>query len=204
MESDYRFRGYSLSDKRPAAIAQLGYDHPSGIYANIAAIAALGHDTEFYFVGAQGNVGYVKRLNPRLYLDGGISHSQYDPIAPNRSKWSYTELYLGLGTDHVTGRVSYSPHYFVSDTSTIYAEAEAAFEPGENWRVNAHGGILFYLRSPEYIPHDSYYDWRLGVSRAFGHFDIHAALSGGGPGKDYYGSKPRDRTALTVGASWSL
>jgi len=204
VESDYRYRGYSLSDERPTAIAQLGYDHSSGLYANVAAFATFGRDSDVYFLGAQGNAGYVKRLNPRLYLDMGVTHSEYDPIAPDRGDWRYTEVYVGLGTDQITGRISYSPHYFIADTETVYTEVEGALEPSENWRLNAHAGALFYLSAPYFIPHDTYYDWRVGVSRRFGHFDLHAALSSGGPGKDYYGSTPRNRTAFTVGASWSL
>jgi uncharacterized protein (TIGR02001 family) len=183
---------------------QLGYDSPSGLYLNAAAIGALGRDADLYFLGVQGNIGYTQRLAPQLYIDGGVVHSEYDPIAPNRDHWRVTEIYLGLGTDEFTGRISYSPHYFISHTSTLYAEAEAAFEPAPEWRLNAHVGALLYLESPYFFRHDAYYDWRLGASRRLGNFDIHAAVSGGGPGKDYYGSKPRNRTAVTVGASWSF
>ena len=204
VESDYRFRGYSLSDRNPAAVAQLGYDDPSGFYVNAAAIGVLGDGGDAYFLGAQGNIGYTKRLTERLSIDGGVVHSEYDPIVPGRRNWRYTDIYVGLGTDRFTGRISYSPHYFISDLSTLYAEAEATFEPAPKWSLTGHFGTLFYLTSPDFVRHKTFYDWRVGAARSFGNFNVHAALWGGGPGEDYYGSQPRNKTVFTVGATFTF
>ena len=57
--------------------------------------------------------------------------------------------------------------------------------------------VAFAPRSPQY-------DWRFTASRQFGAFDLHAALSGGGPGDDYYDQRSHARTALVVGAGWSF
>ena len=48
------------------------------------------------------------------------------------------------------------------------------------------------------------YDWRVGISRQIGNLDLHAAASGGGPGKDYYAGSAHGGIALTAGASWSF
>jgi hypothetical protein len=48
------------------------------------------------------------------------------------------------------------------------------------------------------------YDWRLGVAREFGNLEVHAAVSGGGPGRQRYYCEAHSRTAVTAGASLSF
>jgi len=69
----------------------------------------------------------------------------------------------------------------------------------------AHVGGLIYLSRPApYANRRDQHDWRIGVSRQLGAFDVHLNLSGGGPGSDYYNGRPRGRTALVVGATRSF
>jgi len=42
----------------------------------------------------------------------------------------------------------------------------------------------------------------VGLAQQFGSVELHAALNGGGPGRDYYARRPDTKTALTAGASW--
>lgn len=201
IESDYRLRGYSLSDGRPTATAQVAYDHRSGAYLNVAAIGVAGRD-QAELLGLQGNIGYARRLSPTVSIDGGVHRSAYK--IGYYGEWErYTEGYVGLTVRQVTARIFYSPHYFREGVATVYGEIDAALQPSPKWRLSAHAGALTYVRLPAY-----YYgnrkrqlDWRLAASRQFGRFEVHAALSGGGPGKEYYAGKVRDRTALTAGAS---
>jgi uncharacterized protein (TIGR02001 family) len=205
IESDYRLRGYSLSAGRPVATAQIGYDDDSGVYLNLSATGEIGPDDPL-FLGIQGNIGYVRRLNQMLSIDGGVTRSQYRAPDRNSRSHDYTEVYLGLASDPFSARIYYSPDYFRSDVSTLYGEVEATFRPAKRWRLNGHLGSLIYLSTPaRYIPgREARYDWRVGVSRELGSFDLHAALSGGGPGKEYYSGELHNKTALSVGASWSF
>jgi hypothetical protein len=41
IQTDYRVRGYSVSDSKPAAAVSLNYDHPSGIYLGAAAAGTV-------------------------------------------------------------------------------------------------------------------------------------------------------------------
>ncbi|MGN6817288.1 MAG: TorF family putative porin [Sphingomonas sp.] len=205
IESDYRLRGYSLSAGRPVATAQIGYDDDSGVYLNLSATGMLGRDDPL-FLGVQGNIGYARRLSGKLSIDGGLLRSQYR--APDRTTRShdYTEVYLGLVADPFSARIYYSPDYYRSDVSTLYGEIEATVRPAKDWRINGHLGSLVYLSTPtQYFPgRQTRYDWRIGVSRRLGNFDLHAALSGGGPGREYYAGSLHDKTALTAGVSWSF
>ncbi len=205
VESDYRLRGYSLSSGRPTATAQIGYDDDSGVYLNLSATGMLGRDDPL-FLGVQGNIGYAKRLTKRLSLDGGVVRSQYRAPDPTTRSHNYTELYLGMTADPISARVYYSPDYFRSGVSTLYGEIEGTVRPAKNWRLNAHLGSLVYLTTPaNYFPgRQARYDWQAGVARQFGNLDLHAAISGGGPGREYYSGKLRSKTALTAGASWSF
>jgi uncharacterized protein (TIGR02001 family) len=205
VESDYRLRGYSLSAGQPVATAQIGYDDASGVYLNLSATGEIGRDDPL-FLGVQGNIGYVRRLNQKLSIDGGVARSQYrSPDRDSRSH-NYTEVYLGLAADPFSARIYYSPDYYRSDVSTLYGEVETTFRPAKHWRLNGHLGSLIYLSAPaRYIPgRTTRYDWRVGVSRELGSFDLHAALSGGGPGKEYYSGGLHSKVALTAGASWSF
>jgi uncharacterized protein (TIGR02001 family) len=205
VESDYRLRGYSLSAGQPVATAQIGYDAANGVYLNLSATGEVGRDDPL-FLGVQGNIGYARRLNHALTIDGGIVRSQYR--SPDRASrpHNYTEIYLGLASGPFSARVYYSPDYDQADISALYAEVEATFRPATNWRVNGHLGSQLYLATPaQYLArHAARYDWRLGVARELGRFDLHAALSGGGPGKDHYSGSFHGKVALTAGAAWNF
>ena len=205
IESDYRLRGYSLSAGQPVATAQIGYDDDSGVYLNLSATGEIGRDDPL-FLGVQGNIGYVRRLNQKLSIDGGVARSQYrSPDRYSRSH-NYTEFYLGLASDPFSARLYYSPDYSRPGVSTLYGEVEATFRPAKHLRLNGHLGSLIYLSVPaQYLPgRTTRYDWRVGVSRELGSFDLHAALSGGGPGKEFYSGELHSKIALTAGASWSF
>ena len=204
VESDHRFRGYSLSDGRPTAAISAAYDDTSGFYLNGSLIGVYRRDDPD-FLGYQANAGYARRLSPTLSIEGGVVHSKYRyPYYGRTASRSYTEAYVGAHLRDFTARLYYSPHYFAEGTSTAYAELEAAYQPAANWRLSAHAGALFYLTRPAYRDLPTSYDWRLSASRQFGRAEVHAALSGGGPGKDYYDYEYHDRTALTVGATLSF
>jgi hypothetical protein len=185
LESDYRLRGYSLTDGNPAASAQVTYDHGSGFYLNLAGLAQIAGDDP-RFMGVVGNVGY--RASERY-----------------GRPYRYTEIYAGAAVGRVLGRVYYSPDYRGDGVQTLYGELEAGFEPAREWRVSGHVGVLTYLTAARYWPAGStHQDWRLSVSRQLGRFEVHTALSGGGPGERYYGYQRREKPMLAAGASVSF
>ncbi len=200
-ESDYRFRGYSLSGGRPTASVNLAFDSPSGLYF-FGSVAGVHRREGADLLGYQANIGYAKRVSPTVSVDAGLIHLRYRfPYYGATQSRHYTEAYAAAHVRDFTARVFYSPHYFQDGVSTAYGELEAAYQPSPNWRVNAHVGLLTYLTAPNYFDRSARYDWRLSASRQFGVAEVHAALSGGGPGKEYYAGQPHDRTALTVGGS---
>jgi uncharacterized protein (TIGR02001 family) len=202
LDSDYRLRGYSLSDGHPVASAQLTYDHPSGLYFSLSGLTELSNDSRF--LGVIGNAGYAKRLNGHVTVDAGVLRSQIRSAYGSGLGFEYTEVYAGAYVGPVVGRVYYSPDYRTSGQSTLYGELEAGFEPRPNWRVSGHVGMLTYLNSTRYWDAgETRRDWRLSLARQLGRFEAHTSLSGSNPGS-YYGGRRHNKAALTVGGSVSF
>ena len=199
LDSDYRLRGYSLTDNDPALSAQISYDESSGLYFSLSALTELGHGTRF--LGVIGNAGYAKRLNEHLTVEGGVIRSQIRSASQYNAGHKYTEVYAGAFVGPISGRIYYSPDYRNGDQSTLYGELESGFEFARNWRLSGHVGRLIYLSSAPF-EHSGYgeTDWRIAVSRDFGNLEIHSALSGAGPG-GYTSGADRKRAAFTVGTS---
>ena len=199
VESDYRYRGYSLSAAQPSATVRVGYDDESGAYANLSATLAI--DDNLRFVGVQGGVGYARRVGRKLTVDGGVLRTQYRATYSGGRLREYTEIYGGFSLDPVSVRLSWSPDYRPGHDA-VYGEIEASFVPARSWRIDLHLGALDEFGGGSVTK--MRYDWRIGAARRLGVFELHAALSGGGPGRDYYAGRLHNRTALTLGASWSF
>lgn len=199
IDSDYRLRGYSLTNDHPAVSAQLSYDHRSGLYASVLGLAEVGEDNRF--LGVIGSAGYANRVNSTVSLDVGVLRSQIRGASYGARGFEYTEFYAGTYVGPVSARVSYSPDYRRPDQSTVYGELEAGFEPGTDWRVSGHAGMLVYLNTAGfYHSGETHRDWRLSVARQFHAAEVHAAVSGGGP-SSYYGYRIHKKRAFTVGTS---
>lgn len=193
LQTDYRVRGYSVSDGEPAASLSLSYDDPSGVYLGGAVIGTLS-DGEPELLGVQGNVGYAVRLGPDLSVDAGVAKTQYFYGYGTSRNYDYTEVYLGLALPLVAARLSYSPDYYRNGTETLYAELDGGIEPAPGWFLSAHAGVLSYLDTPPaYLPERTY-DWRIGATRQLGRWGVHLDLSGRIQG--------RARYAIPGGAGW--
>ena len=201
VESDYRFRGRTLSAGRPTATAQIGYDDRSGVYLNVAATGVAHHDGA-RLMAFHGNLGYARRVTGRLTLDAGVLHTEYFDSYVSGRPAKTTEFYAGAGVGRVAARVYYSPHYFYPDYRSLYGELELTLPVGEKWRLQGHVGGLTYLETPRYYygPRDRY-DWRVAGARQFDRLELSLALSGGGPGKQNYDGRAHNLTALTAAAS---
>lgn len=202
LDSDYRLRGYSLTNDHPAVTAQISYDDPSGFYLTGSSLGDLGDNGRF--LGVIADAGYAKRVGRRVTVDAGVLRSQIRSAYPGGLGYKYTELYLGAYAGPVAARLYYSPDYRTSGQSTLYGEVEAGFEPAKNWRLSGHVGLLTYLSTTQYWESgETHRDWRISLARQFGRFELHTALSGGGR-RTYYGGRLHDRAALTFGGSASF
>jgi uncharacterized protein (TIGR02001 family) len=205
LQNDYRVRGYTISGDKPVAIFGLSYDHPSGLYVNGSAIGALDHANDPVLLGAIGNIGYARRIGPRISIDAGYARTQYAHyVAAAHGYAHYDEIYAGISAGGLSAHIYVSPDYYRHDVSTIYGELDGAVKPIGEWRLTGHVGVLGYLAQPDYLSLHTQYDWRIGIARPIRRFDLHLSLTGGGPGGDYYRNRRHGKTALVGGISWSF
>jgi uncharacterized protein (TIGR02001 family) len=205
LESDYRVRGDAISDGKPAALLSLSYDHPSGFYVNGSVIGSLDHENDAVLLGGIGNIGYARRIAPRISIDAGYARTQYSHYgAPVHHDAHYDEFYAGIFAHGLSAQVYVSPDYLERGFSTFYGELNAAIRPADKWRLTGHIGVLRYLSEPRYLSLPARYDWRIGAARQIGRFDLHVALTGSGPGIDRYWDHRYHRTAVIGGVIWSF
>lgn len=200
--SDFRFRGYSLSQGRPVMSLDLSYDDAAGPYVN-GKLSIVGTEgSRVRLLGATGNIGYARKLRIGSTLDVGIIHSRFTNYSGYGDAAQYTEIYTGLIGTHLSAHIHYSPHYFRSGLSTIYADISAVTRPAPNWRINGHYGLLTQIGG-ERPPNISrvHHDWRLSITREAGRLDLQLALTGGAPGKQFYRDRLHERKAVAVFAA---
>lgn len=203
--NDVRFRGYSLSEGRPALFVDLSYDGRSGFYASVSGSASLGARDRPRPLAVELTAGYTKRISPGLTLDIGIDHTDYarrSSIGPGKS---YTAAYAGLSYKFLSSRVSLSPHYFGAGVMTAYGELNANVSPARLWGIDGHVGLLVSLhRGRGSDDAGSEHDWRVGITRSLGRVSLRAVWTGGGPSDDYYRDRVRSKNKLVFGLIYAL
>jgi uncharacterized protein (TIGR02001 family) len=205
LQNDYVVRGISVSQGRPVATLDLSYDFPSGIYLNGSSFAAPAQSGYTGLVGLIGDIGYARRLNQQLSVDGGVMRTEYVDVAETRYSTGYTEIHAGLSSRHLTARLYYSPEYYARGSQTLYGELGGDMALAWDVRLNAHVGALQYLTRPGgFWPAHTRYDWLVGASRQFGPADLHLAVSGGGPNQPAAYRLARFGTRVVVGAGYTF
>lgn len=192
ISSDGRFRGRSLSEGRPVATLDLSYDDAKGVYLAESLTGIATAHSGLRILGFQENIGYARRLTSGRVIDIGITHSHYTEYSGAGYDANYAEAYLGLITKQISSHIHYSPSYFGRGYATIYADIDGVVRPLPKWRLNGHFGLL----KPVNGQRSTEYDWRLGVTRQIGAFDLQLAWTGSGPTPDPYDDRRHSRDAV--------
>ena len=106
--SDYRYRGVSLSDEQPATQASVAYDHSSGWYAGVFGSTVDLASQSRRDLQLLSYVGYARRAHPGLSWEVGAGYSAF----AGAGGYDYPEVYWGVASDHVSGRIYYAQNYF--------------------------------------------------------------------------------------------
>ncbi|WP_266171763.1 TorF family putative porin [Dyella subtropica] len=136
--SDYRFRGVSLSSGDPALQATIAYDHADGWYGGaLLSSARLAPDEPR---SAQWLVyaGYARRISDSLSWELGVDYTRFT----GHEHYAYPEIYVGLASEHLAGRIYYAHNYFRSGVPEVYAELNGTRPISGRFYVFAHLGML--------------------------------------------------------------
>ncbi|HKX42950.1 MAG TPA: TorF family putative porin, partial [Burkholderiaceae bacterium] len=207
IDSDYRFRGVSLSDSKPTLRLTVNHDVDAGAWAGTYLGASLTRadvrdDT---YVQTTAYAGYVTRPRDGRSVEAGLSVSHFNGDA---SSYDYGELYAGVLASRWSLRVSYSPDYFGQRVQTLYADASAHHVLDERTRLFAHVGALVPIagagRHSGPDANRSRADLRVGVGWTLQALDLQiawTAASRGGPYPAVYAGR---RSAWVASAAYSF
>jgi uncharacterized protein (TIGR02001 family) len=192
--SEYSARGVSLSDGRPTPQLSVGYDFHQGWYAGAFAAprVSLGERTQANQFIAYG--GFTDRLASGLSWEAGASSTTFQGSAD----YNYREVFAGLASDHLSGRLYFSPSYYGFGGRTAYGELNAFHPLRERITLIGHIGLLHGLHNER-----DRVDLRLALGIDAGACNVQLAWLGSaglGPGARSVG-KPR---AVAVSAAYSF
>ena len=201
--SDYRFRGISLSDNRPALQLALAYDGANGVYAGVLASSARPDPENGGDVHLLPYFGFARRFNERLSWDVGIAYAAF----VDASGYDYPEIHAGLNSEHLGARISFARRYFGDDSDAVYLELNGSRPVSGRVRLLGHVGWLHHDTTEESFPglQRQHLDLRAGVGIDVMNCDVQIAwVSGDGDEVRYPGAPDVDHSALvlTLARSW--
>jgi uncharacterized protein (TIGR02001 family) len=198
--SDYRFRGISLSDERPALQLAVAYDHASGLYAGAMASSARPDADSGSDVHLLPYLGFARRMDSGLGWDVGIAYAAF----VEASGYDYPEVHVGVNSEHLGARLSFAHRYFGDDADAIYLELNADRPVSDRVRLLAHLGWLHHDTTDESFPglQRQHLDLRVGVGIDVAGCDLQIAwVSSDGEQASYASSPEVDHSALIASLS---
>lgn len=180
--SDYRFRGISQTDKRPAISGGFDVAHSSGFYlgnwnSNIDADFFQGANIEMDFYG-----GYKGSIANVGYDLGAIYYYYPGSGRAGQTKVKNTELYVGASYGPVSAKFYYPLSDFFNAEQifgggnaggSYYVDLSGAYDLGGGFGVNAHVGYQKLKGAAKVTeigkatPEDSMIDFKVGVTYGF-------------------------------------
>ena len=183
--SDYRFRGESLTEGRPAAQASLAYDHASGLFLG-ALISNVHIEPSASGLSGQFYGGYVRPFaEQKSWEVGAVTYVFPHPSVP--PNYDYSEIFVGGSIDRLSLRLYYSRNYFQTGSSAMYSELSAEQPLIEHVALLGHLGYLRInstARSASQERGSSRADFLIGVVWNVLSFNLGFALTGTGSRRD--------------------
>ena len=161
--SDNRYRGVSLSDRRPAVQADIAYDHTSGLYAGAVASTVYIEGASSSLSG-EGYAGLAQPLSQRVSFDLGAARFLYF-YSDMHGSYDYSEAYAGVSLDNVHARLHYSDRYYGREVEVWYAEVNGSLRLMDTLSLVAHVGYLSRHGQRSYpgSPPSSQWDGKVGL-----------------------------------------
>ncbi|MEO8924300.1 MAG: TorF family putative porin [Caldimonas sp.] len=198
VDSDYRYRGVSLSDSKPSARLTLNYDAPERWYAGASATrATLTQDTYSQWLGY---AGWATAVVDGRSFEIGFDASHFTGV----SGYDFAEAYAGILAQRWSARLYYAPDYYGRHVQVVYAELNAHVPIDQQFRLFAHVGVLAPFGGAGGDADQSRSDVSAGAGLVVRGWDLHLAAVAAtrrGPYPAVFGGR---RAALVAGASFSF
>ena len=190
--TDYSYRGISQTQRQVAAQAAFGYETPSLLLGQDAALSAYlggwGSNVNFPGTGTAAEVDLLagfklKALSEKLTVDLGYIRYNYLG-APANLFYDFNEFGLVGGYDfgvaQVSAAVRYSPNFFANSGNAWYKWGQVTvplsfIKVNENVAFKLFGtiGNQYVERYTFYgVPSDNYWDWQIGLTASVYGFDL--------------------------------
>jgi uncharacterized protein (TIGR02001 family) len=141
VESDYRYRGVSLSNEDPSAQATVNVDTGRGVYFGaFLADARLGPGSRSA-IQSMPFAGIAVRLSAAATLDAGADYSAFS----GANRIGFAQLHVGLASEDLAARLFYAPDYFRSGSRAAYVQLEGGRPVAGPWRWFAGAGELLLI-----------------------------------------------------------
>lgn len=200
--TDDRFRGISVSERRPVAMVDLSHDLSNGLYAGFSGSVVLAHGNRLKPLGVILNGGYAKQLSSGLVADVGFVHTRYSHYSGVRTGREYNEIYAALAGKLVGGRISVSPNYLGKSRWTAHAEMFGHLDLTPATSLTGDVGVLLPVQHP--VDQHNYgpqLDGRVGIAHRIGRTTLHADVTARSGSSSIYGARGYGRVALILGIS---
>ena len=185
--SDYRFRGISQTNEKPAFQGGFDISHASGFYvgnwnSNVDSLLYNGANLEMDFYG-----GYKMSAGPVAFDFGALYYYYPGSGAGGTFKIDNTELYVSAGYGPVSVKYSHavSDFFGVKDSkNSWYLEGNGTYEIGNGFSIIGHLGYQKLKNNARIIQigstslTDSITDWKIGVTYDLSGFILGAAYVG--------------------------
>ncbi|HYQ92230.1 MAG TPA: TorF family putative porin, partial [Candidatus Competibacteraceae bacterium] len=116
----------------------VAYDHPSGWYAGAFGSTIQLANQSNRNLQLLAYAGYAQRAASGLSWEMGADYSAFSGVGD----YAYTEVYTGVASDNVSGRIHYAPDYFGQGAGAAYAELNGARRFQNRLRWLGHIGVL--------------------------------------------------------------
>jgi hypothetical protein len=203
LQSDYRVRGVSMSDRQPALSLSVADDLANGVYAGGSAIVEKTSQGGLESLGHIEYLGFAARNGGGLGWDVGADNQDLTIRTAQPFRLRYSEAYFGVSTEDLSARISYSPNYLRPGLSIAYLEVNGAIHPSDDWRLSAHVGVFRPLAGSEGTTiRRTRYDARFDVVRIYRSVELDLAWVAATPSA--LPEPRRSHGALVAGATVSF
>jgi len=137
--SDYRFRGESLTEDRPALQAGVNYDNSSGLFVG-GLVSNVRIEPDVAGLGGQLYGGYTRPIDDRSAWDIGVVTYVF-PSPTTGPAYNYTEAFVGVTFETVSSRLYYTNSYFGGGRA-VYLELNATRSIADRVTLVGHLGYL--------------------------------------------------------------